>query len=270
MLTTGDPGLVARHREQFWEQINSGSVDVLCANRCTDCFSDTVEHPMYPSSWKAISVQVLPSQQPSSSWTCLPDSAEHSVNNVVCDVALPLAEMQQDVSQQTQKSAQQRGRRQSLYHIHEGYTALECCPLRVHLSTPQDLAGSHIIRERQISKAGKRESIGVLPFWRFCIMDVYLRSWQAATSYKKESLRNISKRREEGEQLLGRQVTAAEAALELGSLCSVAAITDGPNGSYISALGRLQVRHACLCAVHGLHVLLAGAVRTMQGQLSQR
>ncbi len=33
-LTTGDPGLVARHRDEFWEQINSGSVDVLFANRC--------------------------------------------------------------------------------------------------------------------------------------------------------------------------------------------------------------------------------------------
>ncbi len=47
--------------------------------------------------------------------------------------------------------------------------------------------------------------------------------------------------REEAEQLLGREVAASQAALELGSLCSVAAITDGPNGSYISALGRLQV-----------------------------
>lgn len=42
-------------------------------------------------------------------------------------------------------------------------------------------------------------------------------------------------------ELLGRSVTASEAALELGSLCSLAAITDGPNGSYVSALGRLQV-----------------------------
>jgi hypothetical protein len=48
-------------------------------------------------------------------------------------------------------------------------------------------------------------------------------------------------RREEAQELLGREVTASEAALELGSLCSLAAITDGPNGSYISALGRLQV-----------------------------
>ncbi len=52
--------------------------------------------------------------------------------------------------------------------------------------------------------------------------------------------------REEAEQLLGREVAASQAALELGSMCSVAAITDGPNGSYISALGRLQVRY-CGC-----------------------
>ena len=37
VLTTGDPGLVARHRQQFWEQLNSGSVDVLFANRCASC-----------------------------------------------------------------------------------------------------------------------------------------------------------------------------------------------------------------------------------------
>jgi hypothetical protein len=32
-LTTGDPGLVARHREEFWGQIHAGYVDVLFANR---------------------------------------------------------------------------------------------------------------------------------------------------------------------------------------------------------------------------------------------
>ena len=39
-LTTGDPGLVARHREEFWGQIRAGYVDVLFANRwCTDQLS---------------------------------------------------------------------------------------------------------------------------------------------------------------------------------------------------------------------------------------
>lgn len=55
--------------------------------------------------------------------------------------------------------------------------------------------------------------------------------------------------REEAHELLGREVTASEAALELGSLCSLAAITDGPNGSYISALGRLQVGEIPLISV---------------------
>lgn len=52
-------------------------------------------------------------------------------------------------------------------------------------------------------------------------------------------------------------MAASEAALELGSLCSVAAITDGPNGSYISALGRLQVNTAGVL----LRVLTASALR---------
>lgn len=37
-------------------------------------------------------------------------------------------------------------------------------------------------------------------------------------------------------------MTAAEAAAELGCLCSLAAVTDGANGSCLSTLGRLQVR----------------------------
>ena len=83
-------------------------------------------------------------------------------------------------------------------------------------------------------------------------MDRHTSSGQAATSRGE-----WPECREEAEQLLGRQVAASEAALELGSLCSVAAITDGPNGSYISALGRLQVSTA-----HALpHVLLASALR---------
>lgn len=32
-LTTGDPGLVARHRSEFWRLLKDGSVDVLFANR---------------------------------------------------------------------------------------------------------------------------------------------------------------------------------------------------------------------------------------------
>lgn len=47
--------------------------------------------------------------------------------------------------------------------------------------------------------------------------------------------------RAEAAALLGHPVSAAEAASRLGSLCSLAAITDGANGSCISALGRLQV-----------------------------
>ncbi|EIE21629.1 Ribokinase-like protein, partial [Coccomyxa subellipsoidea C-169] len=47
--------------------------------------------------------------------------------------------------------------------------------------------------------------------------------------------------RAEASALLEHPVSAAEAASELGSLCSLAAITDGANGSCISALGRLQV-----------------------------
>jgi hypothetical protein len=46
--------------------------------------------------------------------------------------------------------------------------------------------------------------------------------------------------RAEAGALLGKTVTAAEAAAELGSLCSLAAVTDGANGSCLSALGRLQ------------------------------
>lgn len=52
----------------------------------------------------------------------------------------------------------------------------------------------------------------------------------------------MSDRRAEAGALLEHPVSAAEAASELGSLCSLAAITDGANGSCISALGRLQVR----------------------------
>ena len=33
-LTTGDPGLVARHRSEFWRLLKDGCVDVLFANRC--------------------------------------------------------------------------------------------------------------------------------------------------------------------------------------------------------------------------------------------
>ena len=32
-LTMGDPGLVARHRNEIWAQIDAGLVDLLFANR---------------------------------------------------------------------------------------------------------------------------------------------------------------------------------------------------------------------------------------------
>ena len=47
-LTTGDPGLVARHREEFWEQIRAGYVDVLFANRC--CTAQLNLHVCHTSS----------------------------------------------------------------------------------------------------------------------------------------------------------------------------------------------------------------------------
>ena len=49
--------------------------------------------------------------------------------------------------------------------------------------------------------------------------------------------------RAEAAALLGSEhLSAADAALRLGPLCSLVAITDGANGSCLSALGRLQVR----------------------------
>ena len=62
--------------------------------------------------------------------------------------------------------------------------------------------------------------------------------------------------REEAEQLLGRPVTAAEAAQELGSACSLAAITDGPNGSQVSALGRILVCPGCSSMIDPRQLLM--------------
>ena len=70
MLTTGDPGLVARHREDFWEQLNCGNVDVLCANRSAPLPQFQISpHPQVPvPPWcKAVPVQVIDLQQISSS-----------------------------------------------------------------------------------------------------------------------------------------------------------------------------------------------------------
>lgn len=72
------------------------------------------------------------------------------------------------------------------------------------------------------------------------------RPWGGRHAYRTHQMLTIrSACREEAEQLLGREVTAAEAAQELGSACSLAAITDGPNGSQVSALGRILVCSDC-------------------------
>ena len=55
--------------------------------------------------------------------------------------------------------------------------------------------------------------------------------------------------RAEAGALLEQPVSAAEAASQLGSLCSLAAITDGANGSCISALGHLKVCCQLCCSL---------------------
>lgn len=44
-LTTGDPGLVARHRSEFWRLLKNGDVDVLFANRCDLLLNETFVVP---------------------------------------------------------------------------------------------------------------------------------------------------------------------------------------------------------------------------------
>jgi sugar/nucleoside kinase (ribokinase family) len=44
-LTTGDPGLVARHRSEFWRLLKNGDVDVLFANRCDLLLNETFVPP---------------------------------------------------------------------------------------------------------------------------------------------------------------------------------------------------------------------------------
>ena len=55
--------------------------------------------------------------------------------------------------------------------------------------------------------------------------------------------------RSEAEALLNRDCTAERAALDLGPFCDMAVVTDGANGSCISALGHLQVpRFPYMCS----------------------
>ena len=56
--------------------------------------------------------------------------------------------------------------------------------------------------------------------------------------------------RSEAQALLQRECTAEEAALQLGPYCGMVVITDGANGSCISAMGRLQVLPLSLPSTH--------------------